>query len=323
MDLLQMEYFVRVAESPTMLQAAESLNVSQSTLSMSIKKLESELGIKLFRREGHSLKLTEAGLLLHRGASRILFDVAVLKENLLTIGTARSNTVILATDAVDYAIETVYTYSALYPQSSVEHIRVKHSNMRALLLSRQVDFCISLCPIVDDNITSTLLLSEPMYLLASSDSRFAKMDHVRMLDLVNETLITLSDGNSLRELFESYFSMLGLRPRAILEVGELEALSMSVRKRFGITFAPQCVQGKKDFLHDMGYSVCTRPMQESFCYRNLYLSKLKNHKETPEHRSYLDFLQKYTDMVIRLQRFPELEEYRAAYDPADHNTPST
>lgn len=318
MDLLQMEYFVRVAESPTMLQAAESLNVSQSTLSMSIKKLETELGTKLFRREGHSLKLTEAGLLLHRGASRILFDVAVLKENVLTLGSVRSNTVIVATDAVDYAIETIYTYSALHPHSSLEHIRVKHSSMRSLLLSRQADFCISLCPVVDENIESTLLLSEPMYLLAHIESRFAKMDQVRMRDLVGETLITLSEGHSLRDLFESYFSMLGLRPRAILEVGELEALSMSVRKRFGITFAPQCVQGKKDFLHDMGHAVCTKPMQESFCYRNLYLSKRKEHENTPEHQNYLDFLRKYTDMVILLQRFPELEEYRAAYSETSH-----
>ena len=152
-----------------------------------------------------------------------------------------------------------------------------------------------------------------MYLLASSDSRFAQMDHVRMRDLVDETLITLSDGHSLRELFESYFSMLGLRPRAVLEVGELEALSMSVRKRFGITFAPQCVQGKKDFLHDMGHAVCTKPMQESFCYRNLYLSRLKNHTDTPECLSYLDFLRNFTDMVIELKRFPELDEFKSTY----------
>lgn len=313
MDLLQMEYFVRVAESPTMLQAAESLNVSQSTLSMSIKKLEADLGTKLFKRDGHSLKLTEAGVLFHRSASRILFDVAVLRENILTIGTARSNAVILAADAVDYAIETVYNYSALYPHNSVEHIRIRHSAMRTILLSHQADFCISHFPVVDENIESTLLISEPMHLLASSDSRFAEMEHVRMRDLVNETLITLSDGHSLRELFESYFSMLGLRPKAILEVGELEALSMSVRKRFGITFVPQCVQGKKDFLHDMGYTVCTRPMQESFCYRNLYLSKLKNYRDTPESRSYLDFLQNFNDMVIQLQRFPELDEYKNAH----------
>lgn len=313
MDLLQLEYFVRVAESPTMLQAAEEMNVSQSTLSMSIKKLEAELGVKLFRRSGHSLKLTDAGEVLRKGASRILFEAAALRENVLTLGTARSNTVIVATDAVDYAIETVYTYSALYPQSSIEHIRVKHSSMRSLLLSHQADFCISLCPVVDENIESTLLLSEPMYLLASSESRFADMPFVHMRDLVNETLITLSEGHSLRDLFESYFSMLGLSPRSILEVGELEALSMSARKRFGITFAPQCVQGKKDFHSEMGYAVCARPMQESFCYRNLYLSKLKDGGESPEHQSYLRFLQQYTDMVTQLKRFPELEEYTAAY----------
>lgn len=313
MDLLQLEYFVRVAESPTMLQAAEEMNVSQSTLSMSIKKLETELGVKLFRRVGHTLKLTEEGATLHKGASRILFETQALKHHIMHYGTSRSNAVIVATDAVDYAIETIYTYSALYPGSSIEHIRVKHSAMQSLLLSHQADFCISLQPILDENIESTLILSEPMYLLASNESRFANMPLVRMRDLVSETLITLSEGHSLRELFESFFAMQGLTPRAILEVGELEALSMSVRKRFGVTFAPQCVQGKKDFLHEMGYAVCTKPMQESFCYRNLYLSRLRAYDSSPVHESYLSFLQQYTDMVAQLKRFPELEEYKAAY----------
>ena len=312
MDLLQMEYFVCVAESDTMPKAAAKMNVSQSTLSMSIKKRESELGVKLVQRVGHSLKLTAAGEALRRGANRVLMDVAALKESVISEGGGRTHAVVVATDAVDYAIETVYAYSSLHPESSVEHLRVKHSSMRTLLLTHQADFCISLCPVVDENIESTLLLSEPMYLLASIDSRFESMPFVRMRDLIYETLITLPEGHSLRDLFDSYFSMLGLRPRSILEVGELEALSMSVRKRFGITFAPQCVQGKKDFLHDMGYAVCTKPMQESFCYRNLYLSGLKNHEESPERRSYLDFLRKYTDMVAQLKRFPELEEFRVA-----------
>lgn len=313
MDLLQLEYFVRVAESDTMVQAAESMNVSQSTLSMSIKKLETELGTKLFRRAGHTLKLTPEGEILHKGAARILFDVATLKQRLSAGEDSRSRTIIVASDAVDFAIESVYIYSALHPQASVQHLRTRHITMRSMLLSRQADFCLSLYPITDDNIESTLLLSEPMYLLAHLDSRFADMPFVRMRDLEQETLITLPRGNAFREICENYYAMLGMSPKSILEVGELEALSMSVRKRFGIAFIPQSVQGKNDFQPGSFNTLCARPMQESFCYRNIYLSRLKPLSVSPEHLSYLEFLQDYTDMVTYLKRFPELEEYRAAH----------
>lgn len=312
MDLLQLDYFVKVAENTTMLQAAESLNVSPSTLSMSIKKLEGELGAKLFRRSGHGMELSEEGQLLYEGASRILFEVEALKQRIKTAQDSRRNSVIVATDAVDYATETVYVYSALYPQSKVEHLRVRHTAMRSLLLSGQADLCISLQPVIDDIIESTLLLSEPMYLLSSSDSRYVDMPFVRMRDILDETIVCLPKGHALRDLFESYFSMLGFAPKAVLEVGELEALSMSARKRFGVTFVPQSVQGKQDFVSDFGYGVCSRPMQESFCYRHLYLSRLKYGRESQGLTSYLSFLQKFNDMVVRLKRFPELEEYRQA-----------
>lgn len=310
MDLLQLEYFVRVAESPTMLRAAEDLNVSPSTLSMSIKKLEGELNTSLFRRSGHGLRMTAAGQLLYEGASRILFEVSSLRQRILSQREGRRDSVIVATDAVDFATETIYVYSALHPDRNIEHLRMRHTAMRTLLLSGQADVTITLQPVIDENIESMLLLSEPMYLLASADSRYADMPYVRMRDILGETLITLPRGHAMRDLLESYFSMLGFAPRAILEVGELEALSMSAKKRFGITFIPRSVQGSENFLKDFGFALCARPMKESFCYRNLYLSRLKGVEQSENLQSYLDFLQKFTDLVIQLERFPEPEEYR-------------
>ena len=316
MDLLQLDYFVKVAENATMLQAAESLNVSPSTLSMSIKKLEGELGTKLFRRSGHGMELSEDGQLLYEGASRILFEVDALKQRIQSARDSRRNSVIVATDAVDYATETIYLYKDLHPDNKVEHLRVRHTAMRSMLLSGQADLCLTLQPVIDDLIESTLLLSEPMYLLSSMDSRYVDMPFVRMRDILDETIVCLPKGHALRDLFDSYFSMLGFAPKAVLEVGELEALSMSTRKRFGVTFVPQSVQGAKDFINDFGIGVCSRPMQESFCYRNLYLSRLKKGPESRALSSYLAFLHNFNEMVVRLKRFPDLEEYRQAYPEA-------
>lgn len=308
MDLMQMTYFVRVAESDTMLRAAEELNVSQSTLSMSIKKLETELGTKLFRREGHSLKLTEAGKLFHEGANRILQDTAALRQKLRSVVDERGRTIVIATDAVDYATESIYLFSARYPQTPVEHMRSSTTAMRNLLQTWQADFCLSMQPLTDDNIESILLLSEPMYLLAPADSRYADMNSVSIRDLAGETLVSLHKGQSFRALCDRCFAMSGTRPPRVLEVGELESLSHSVRRRFGVTFIPQSVQGKDSFYRENGGALCTRPMQEPFCYRNIYLSHLKSSSHSPQHEEFLQFLYKFNDFIKANKRFPELSE---------------
>ena len=56
-----LRYFWAVAHEGKLTKAAERLNVSQSALSVQVKKLEEQLDAPLFEREGRGLKLTEAG----------------------------------------------------------------------------------------------------------------------------------------------------------------------------------------------------------------------------------------------------------------------
>ena len=61
LDLQQLRYFIAVAETENVGQAAELLHISQSPLSRQVQQLESRLGLTLFAREKKRLKLTAAG----------------------------------------------------------------------------------------------------------------------------------------------------------------------------------------------------------------------------------------------------------------------
>jgi LysR family transcriptional activator of glutamate synthase operon len=270
LDLLQLQYFVSVARSDTMLQAATTLNVSQSTLSMSIKKLEKELETQLFQRDGRSLRLTTDGQFFLDGAEKLLIDAVSLKQKLLSARETRSRTLVVAADAIDFALESIYLYKDLNPQVMVKHMRSERKAMREHLLTHEADFCITLEPVDDFNIESTLLLSEPMMLLASRNSRFFNMTSVSMYDLENETLVTMGTDHAIRTLFESYYSILGMQPKTVLEVGETEVMSLSVSNNFGITFIPRSVINKESSFTS-NKNVCVIPIKESFCYRNVYL----------------------------------------------------
>lgn len=61
MELRQLKYFLKIAETLNFSEAAKELCITQSTLSQQIKQLEDEFDTRLFARNSHGVALTEAG----------------------------------------------------------------------------------------------------------------------------------------------------------------------------------------------------------------------------------------------------------------------
>ena len=72
MEIKNLRYFLAVAREENMSRAAESLHVTQPTLSKTLKALEDELGKKLFTRHSFSIKLTDEGMLLRDRAEDLV-----------------------------------------------------------------------------------------------------------------------------------------------------------------------------------------------------------------------------------------------------------
>jgi DNA-binding transcriptional LysR family regulator len=92
MHLRQLEYFLSVAKARSLTQAAAELGVAQPTLTKSIRALESELGVKLFRRQPRGVELTSYGetLLRHAQALNVQLSDAIKELRSLQIGMAGS-----------------------------------------------------------------------------------------------------------------------------------------------------------------------------------------------------------------------------------------
>ena len=72
MELRVLQYFLAVTREQNILRAAESLNLSQPTLSRQIRDMEAELGKQLFIRGSRSITLTEEGMILRKRAEEIM-----------------------------------------------------------------------------------------------------------------------------------------------------------------------------------------------------------------------------------------------------------
>lgn len=72
MEFRLLQYFLAIAREETILKAAESLNVTQPTLSRQMKELEDHLQKQLFIRGNRKITLTEEGILLRQRAEEIV-----------------------------------------------------------------------------------------------------------------------------------------------------------------------------------------------------------------------------------------------------------
>ncbi len=80
MTLTELHYATALATTQHFGRAAEECNISQPTLSIAIKKLESELGVQIFERASNQIFLTTVGGLIIAQAHKVLNEAAVIKD---------------------------------------------------------------------------------------------------------------------------------------------------------------------------------------------------------------------------------------------------
>lgn len=89
MNVTQLEYFCAVCTYQSISEAAEHLHISQPSLSVAIKELETEYGVLLFKRHYRGVSLTEAGEQLYEMSSRLLKEFKNLEQKIYDIGKKR------------------------------------------------------------------------------------------------------------------------------------------------------------------------------------------------------------------------------------------
>ena len=85
MEIRTLRYFLAVAREENMTRAAETLHVTQPTLSKTLKALEDELGKKLFTRHSFSIRLTEEGVLLRNRAEDLVSMADKITQEFVTL----------------------------------------------------------------------------------------------------------------------------------------------------------------------------------------------------------------------------------------------
>ncbi|MGM9539452.1 LysR family transcriptional regulator [Anaerovibrio sp.] len=239
MELRQLEYFQMASRLKNITRAAERLNVSQPNITVAIKKLESELGIKLFDRSQKQLSLTpEGNIFLNRIelALRSIQD-AVLEVNdykQLQKGTIKIG---IPSMIGAYLFPKIFSsFQQLYPHLDIYLYEEGSMTIREQLERDDLDFGIVI--ISDASASLQLLPMSRNQIVACIPEKhpLAKKSSISINDVANADLIMLKEGSFLRQLVLSKIKRANIMPEIVLESNQIETVKGLIASNVGIAF---------------------------------------------------------------------------------------
>lgn len=121
MELLQLRYFLEVAESEHVTHSAQKLRVSQPSLTQAISRLERELGMQLFEPEGRGIRLTEAGRFYSKRIAKAVGEIDSATSELARFDEERSSIVrINVVSASNIVVDAVAEWRTQHPAAKFQ-----------------------------------------------------------------------------------------------------------------------------------------------------------------------------------------------------------
>ncbi len=250
MHFQQLAYFVAVAETRHFTRAAETVHVSQPSLSQQIKALEGELGAELFSRARGNITLTDAGEALLPLARRILADADTARHEVQELVRLRRGRIRLgATPSVCTGLlpDVLRAFHDLHPgvrlliEEGGSHDLVRQLARGALDLA----LLVLPLPAASPVLTTVELLQEDLVVLSSTARPAPGAERtVRIADLQDEPMVMFRHGYDLRELTVAACRAEGFEPQFTVEGGEMDAVLGFVRAGLGIAVMPRMVAAR-------------------------------------------------------------------------------
>lgn len=244
MDIRSLNTFIQVAESGSFTRAGEKLGYSQPTISVQIKQLEAELGIRLFDRIGHTIRLTDEGRDVLPQAQRICnlcqemaLDPHRPKEPQGDIRLAMADSL-----CPPLLRPSLARFRKQYPRISLKVMTAGTGEMFHLLDHNDADLVCTLDSHIYD--TNYVIAHEErvgVHFVAAAGHPLARQAALSVEDLLDQPFLLTEKGMSYRRLMDEHLARHSLEIRPFLELGRSDLICQLVEQGLGLSFLPDYV----------------------------------------------------------------------------------
>lgn len=162
MEIRQLEYFRKIAQTGSINEAARQLNMSQPPLSYQLKLLEEELDVVLFERSRQGVTMTEAGKLLYQRSEELLQFADSTKLEVSKIGKRQVLRLGMTSTTVGPILPIISAFVQKHPEVTFEVHDGSTYSLADLLRSGIIDVSVVRTPLQLDDLDYQLFCEEPM-----------------------------------------------------------------------------------------------------------------------------------------------------------------
>lgn len=251
MEFHQLEYVLAVAKFQSFTKASEEINVSQSSLSIQIRKLEAELGVRLFERTTRSVLLTAAGKEFMPYAERILLESKEVKVNMEQFISADQGNIFIGVfpgSKFFGFIDLIADFKKRSPKIKFDIYEAECSELLNMLKTLDIDVAFLTEFNEAEGIRFYPLIEDRLVLVVKDDHHFSGRTKVTLEEISREPLI-LNEVTTLHRNALDAFSAHGLKPNIELLCthGQLTSLLGFVESGLGTTLISSRVS--KSYTH--------------------------------------------------------------------------
>jgi len=244
MDLQQLRVFREAAKSGGFTRASQELHLSQSTISLHIKRLEDELGSPLFLRAKKRVYLNEAGQLLLQYVERIFQEIKNAEMAVQELSQLERGTIRLGSGAttLTYLLPKILgAYQRRYPQIELIVVTGSSEQLAQAVHLQTLDLAVVMDPVLPSLAIELLpILREELVFVVSTSHALASQETIRPEDLAEVPFISFLRGSAMQAQLERDFARAGIKTRTVMEMENIEAIKALVRACLGAAVLPAC-----------------------------------------------------------------------------------
>jgi len=242
-DLSHLEVLVAVAQEKGFSRAAERLHRTQPAVSQTIRRLEEELGKRVFDRSSKDGTLTDAGRVLYAYAQQILNLRRDARAAIQELGDLHRGKLVIAANeyTVVHLMPLVSAYRTRHPNIKLEVKRSLASEIPSELLRRDAEIGLLTYRPAQPGLAGMPVARDDLALLVAPDHRLARRASVSIRELGAESFLAHNVRSPYRERVVQTFDRYRTPLNIVIELPSLDAIKRLVERGLGVALMPRRV----------------------------------------------------------------------------------
>lgn len=289
--LRQIQAVLAVADLGNFTRAAARLNMAQPALSLTIRELEAELGLRLFDRTTRRVELTAAGADFSHAARKLINDLDLAMRNARDLTERKRGRLVVGAPpllAAMFLPRAIADYNRKFPGIEVRLIDTQTDRIVDKVRSGEADCGVGTFAEDEDSIERQLLVKDALEVFCNKRSPLSKMRQVAWRGLSGQPIIAMTPESSIRLFAERGFEAAGLAFRPAFEVSLMTTAVMLVEAGLGVAILPTYVWS---FARDR--NVISKPLVEPQMSREISMIHAAGRSLSPAAESFAQILRKH------------------------------